>query len=187
MRSNLCPDAPVRLSSVESLTRCCGLSTTLRSMSVAVGVARWPRRALCATVALGLGLMCAVLALAAATTPMTGMTGMTDTSSVSAIAGTGVAAAAIAAGPAVDDFVSDAGPVMAAMCGDACVTEVGEACSYAAGLATITVLGLLLAIRPDTFMGTIAHSGLSVLARRPRRERTPWTALPRFSLCVLRV
>ena len=143
------------------------------------------RVALCAAVALALSLMCAVLALAASTAPMTGMTDIAGVSDISVVAGTGKAAVATAAGPAAGDIVADAAPVMASMCDNACVTEMP--CTLAAGLAVSTLLALLVAFRRDTFMGMLARSRPSALARRPRRERTPWTVLSPFALCVLRV
>lgn len=138
---------------------------------------------MCAVVALALSLMCAVLALTASTAPMTGMTGMTDI----AVADAGGAAAAVVADSSVGVVAAEAGPRVASMCDDPCVTGVSEMCSLAAGLTVTTLLGLLSAFRRDTFMGTLARSRPSALERRPRRERTPWTALSPFSLCVLRI
>jgi len=142
------------------------------------------RRALFAAVALALSLLCAALAVAASTAPMSGMT---NTSGISVMSGVGEATAAVATAPAAVAMTADAGSAMAAMCDSACVSEVTDTCTVAAGLIVITLMALLLATRRDTFMGLLARIRTSERTLRPRRERTPWTALSLSSLCVLRI
>jgi len=73
------------------------------------------------------------------------------------------------------------------MCDRACVSEVTEMCTIAAGLIAITLMALLLAMRRDTFVGLLARIRTSQPTLRPRRQRTPWTVPSLSSLCVLRV
>jgi len=168
------------------------------STPIAVQVARLSRRGLCAAVALALSLACIVFAVAASATPMTDMVDMADASVTAATA----AAPAVAVGAftsgltdgVVGDVVGEAAsPValvmslpMSSMCDSACVTNVSEMCTVAAGMAVATLLALLFAYRRDTFMGVLARSRPRALPRR-RRRQTPWTVLSPISLCVLRV
>ena len=147
-------------------------------MPVAAGVSRWSQRALCAAIALALSLMCVVLAVTASTAPMSGLTDMNDVPGMSVMAGIGEATSAVAA---------EAGPAMASMCESACVTEVTDMCSLAAGLIVITLLALLLATRRDTFLGLLARVRTPTSTLRHRGLPPPWTVLSLSSLCVLRV
>jgi len=168
------------------------------STSIAVQVARLSRRGLCAAVALALSLGCVVFALAASTTPMTGMVDMAVApTTAAATAAPAAADGAFTIGPTgggVGDVVREAAlPValvmslpMSSMCDSACVTDVSEMCTVAAGVAVVTLLALLLAYRRDTFMGVPARTRPCALLRR-RRRQTPWTVLSPISLCVLRV
>ncbi len=76
---------------------------------------------------------------------------------------------------------------MVSMCDSACVTDVTEMCTLAAGLIVLTLMGLLLASRRDTFLGVLARIRTSPRAVRQRHEPTPWTVLSLSSLGVLRV
>jgi len=165
---------------------------------VAVQVARWSRRGLCAAVALALSLACIVFAIAASATLMTGMVDMADASTTAPT--TAAPAAAVGAftsgltGGVVSEVVLEAASPVAAMislplssmCDSACVTNVSEMCTIAGGLTVTTLLALLLATRRDTFVGLLARKRPCALPRRQRRQ-TPWIVLSPISLCVFRV
>ena len=157
-------------------------------MSVATRAISASVRPLCAGVALAISLMCAVLGVAAATTPMTGMTEMVSASGVSGMNDAAVAAA-VAPVAAVMPLQMDGvgGLTLASMCESPCVADTGGECTIAAGLAVTALLALFLASRRDTFLGLLARIGPLFYVRRRRREPTPWTVLSLSSLCVLRV
>ncbi len=147
--------------------------------SVVVSVVRWSRQGLCWTLALALSLMCVVLGAGATahTAPMAGMPGMAESSMVVATA-TPATAVAHAATPSAWEAAPSAG----SSCEGICLTEMGAAC--AAALAVITLLGLVLTSRRNTFTGLLARARSRAL---PRRRQRPWSLLSPFSLCVLRV
>lgn len=165
----------------------------LMSMSVAVTVVRTSTRPLCAAVALAVSLMCAVIGVAASTTPMTGITGMTgmasavSTSGVASINDKGEAAVASVAAARTMELGSGGGPTLASMCGSPCAPNIAGACAVAAGLTATALLALFFALRRDTFLGLLARIAPLFHVRRPRREPTPWTVLSLSFLCVLRV
>ncbi|HXH80338.1 hypothetical protein [Nocardioides sp.] len=148
------------------------------STSVATRIASASARSLCAGVALAIALMCAVLGVAASTTPMTGMPGMGE-------ATVGAIGAPLAAMPM--EMGGDGGPTMASMCESACVTDISGDCTVAAGLAVTALLTLFMATRRDTFLSLLARVGPLLHVRRRRRDPTPWTVPSLSSLCVLRV
>ena len=169
-------------------------------MSIATRVVSASTRPLCAGVALAISLMCALLGVAASTTPMAGMTSMTSTSDGSGMSdmsdmgdmgdmGEATVAAAVAPVAAAMTVVMGGagGPTMTSMCESTCVTDIGGECTLAAGLAVTALLALFLASRRDTFLGLFARVGPLFFVRRRRREPTPWTVLSLSSLCVLRV
>ena len=163
-------------------------------MSVATRVVSASTRPLCAGVALAISLMCALLGVAASTTPMAGMTSMTSTSGGSGMSdmgdmGEATVAAAVApvAAAMTVEMGGTGGPTMTSMCESTCVTDIGGGCTLAAGLAVTALLALFLASRRDTFLGLFARVGPLFFVRRRRREPTPWTVLSLSSLCVLRV
>lgn len=159
--------------------------------SVATRVVSASPRALCAGIVLAIGLMSAVLGVAASTTPMAGMTGMVNASAVSGMndrSGATVAGAvAPAAAATTAEIGVDGGLAWASMCESPCATDIGGECTVAAGLAVTALLALLLASRRDTFLGLLARLSPLFVVRRPRQEPTPWTVLSLTSLCVLRV
>lgn len=149
------------------------------SVSVAPRVVSAWARPVCAAVALAIGLMCAVLGVAASTTPMTDMTDMGE-ATAEAIGAPVAAAMSMEMG-------GDDGPTMASMCESACITDISGDCTVAAGLAVTALLTLLMATRRDTFMSLLARVAPLLHVRRRRRDPTPWTVLSLSSLCVLRV
>ena len=146
------------------------------SASVATRVASASARSLCAGVALAMALMCAVLGVAASTTPMTDMGEAT----------VGAIGAPVAATMTME-MGGDGGPTMASMCESACVTDISGDCTVAAGLAVTALLTLFLATRRATFLSLLARIGPLFYVLRRRRDPTPWTVLSLSSLCVLRV
>ena len=160
-------------------------------MSVATRVVSASARPLCAGVVLAISLMCAVLGVAASTTPMPGMSGMVNASGVSFMndmgEATGAAAVAPVAAAMTLEMGGDGGPMMASMCESPCVTDISGECTVAAGLTVTAFLALFLASRRDTFLGLLARIGPLFFVRRRRRPLTPWTVLSLSSLCVLRV
>ncbi len=161
------------------------------SSPVPPGVARSSRRALCALVAVTLGLLCAVLVATMSTgtnavSDMDEMAAMSSTalvSTTSAAAGPQAAAGAPALPPPIDDAVS----VVSSMCDTACVSEVTTTCALAAAAAIATLAVLLLAAsRRDTFLGLLARTPLTDRAL-PRGARAAPAALSRSTLCVWRV
>lgn len=148
-------------------------------------------RPLCAAAALALALMCVLVGVAASPTPMTGMTEMVSASGVSGMDDMGEATVAAAVAPVAAAMTmqmgGDGGPTMASMCETPCVTDIGAACTIAAGLAVTALLALFLSSRRDTFMGLLARIGPLFYIRRRRQELTPWTVLSLSRLCVLRV
>ena len=162
--------------------------------SVAIRVVSASARPLCAGVVLAISLMCAVLGVAASTTPTTGMTGMTgvvDASVVSGMNDMGDPAVAAVAAPVAAAMTSEMGGAggltLASMCESPCATDIGGACTVAAGLAVTALLALFLASRRDTFLGLLARLSLLFFVRRRRQEPTPWTVMSLSTLCVLRV
>lgn len=160
-------------------------------VSAAGRVVSTSARPLCAAVALAISLMCAVLGVAASTTPMTGMTETVSASGVSGMNDMGEATTAAAVVLVADamtaDVGGDDGPLMALMCQKSCVTDISGECTVAAGLAVAALLALFLASRRDTFLGLLARSGPLFYVPRRRGELTPWTVLSLSRLCVLRV
>ena len=166
----------------------------LMFMSGATRVDSASARPLCAAVVLAISLMCAVLGVAASTTPttgMTGMTGMTGQSGVSGMNDMGDAAVAAAVAPVAAaitlELGGDGGLTLASMCESPCVADISGECTVAAGLAVTALLALFLASRRDTFLGLLARIGPLFFVRRRRWELTPWTVASLSSLCVLRV
>ncbi len=159
--------------------------------SVSPRVVSASARALCAGVVLAISLMCAVLGVAASTTPMTGMTGMTEASALSRMGDIGDTAVAAAAAPVAAVMTMEMGgadgPTLASMCGRPCVTDIGGECTVAVGLAVTALLALFLASRRDTFLGLLARLSFLSFVLRRRQEPTPWTVPSLSSLCVLRV
>ena len=160
-------------------------------MSVATRVVSASARPLCVGVVLAISLMCAVLGVAASTTPTTGMTSMVNASAASDTRDAGEGAVAAAAAPVAAamtmELGGDGGLTLASICGSPCVTDISGECTVAAGLAVTALLALFLASRRDTFLGLLARIGPLFYVRRRRQEPTPWTVLSLSSLCVLRV
>ena len=148
-------------------------------------------RPLCAGIALAISLMCVLLGFGASTTSATGMAGVTEMVSSASMNDMGEAAAAAAVAPIAAamtmEMGGDGGPTMASMCETQCVTDIGGACTIAAGLLVAALLVLFLASRRDTFLGLLARVGPVFFVRRRRRDPTPWTVLSLTRLCVLRV
>lgn len=130
-----------------------------------VPLARW---LVGSVVALGLALMCGLFGVSPAAA---GMAGPGTT-------GSSVVAGSVAVTPVAMDMP----------CDDVCVSEVATACVAPTGLALVTVLGLLVAGRRDTYLGLVARAGpRGVLARR-RALAPPWTVKSSvLDLCVIRV
>ena len=160
-------------------------------MSVATRVVSALTRPLCAGIALAISLMCVLLGFGASTTSATGMAGVTEMVSSARMNDMGEAAAAAAVAPIAAamtmEMGGDGGPTMASMCETQCVTDIGGACTIAAGLLVAALLVLFLASRRDTFLGLLARVGPVFFVRRRRRDPTPWTVLSLTRLCVLRV
>lgn len=165
------------------------------SLPVPPGAVRSSRRALCALVALTLGLLCAVLVATMSTgsddmASMSSMDGMGSTavvSATSAAAGPQGAAGTATRPPAVLGPADGAVPVMSSVCDTACVNEVATTCALAAAAVIATLMVLLLAASlRDTFLGLLARTPLTDLAR-PRSARATSVALSRSTLCVWRV
>lgn len=148
------------------------------------------RRAVCAALALALGLACAVLA-AAVSTGMSGMSGMSGVSGTNEVAATAASSAATAAETTdVTAMVvaGDAVQQMTSMCDNVCAgVTTGGLCTVAAGILLTGVLALLLASPRNTFLRLLARARPPGLVRRRLRQRTPWLALSPVSLCVFRV
>ena len=108
---------------------------------------------------------------------MAGMPAMAESSMVAATA-TPATAVAHAAAPSAWQTA----PSLGSSCEGICLTEMGAVC--AAALAVITLLGLLLTARRNTFTGLLARARSRAF---PRRRQRPWGLLSPFSLCVLRV
>ena len=160
-----------------------GLSVNVCFVSATSEARRFLARAICAVVALTVGLICAVTAIGATAAPMTGMTGMTTGPDVSMQEmTTHVVAAPVAA--SIDSGMTSADE---SMCATGCLAEFSTVCTLAAGLIVTSGL-LLLASRRGTFLGLVARVRPSVLDhRRRRRDRAPWTVLSPIALCVSRV
>ena len=156
-------------------------------VSVATRVVSASARPLCAGVVLAISLMCAVLGVAASTTPMTGMTGMVNASGVSGMDDMVDATVAPVAGAMTVAMGADGGLMLASMCESPCVTDIGGECTVATGLAVTALLALFLASRRDTFLGLLDRIGPLFFVRRRWLDPTPWTVLSLSSLCVLRV
>lgn len=161
-------------------------------MSVVAKVASDSTRPLCAGLALSISLMCALLGFAASATPATGMTEMVSHTGMAGMPGSLDTGEASGAGAPVAawmemDTGGDDEPAMSSMCGAPCVTDIGGACTIAAGLIIAALLVLFMASRRDTFVGLRARLGPVLFVRRRRRDPTPWTVLSLSRLCVLRV
>lgn len=160
-------------------------------MSVATRVANASSRPLCAGIALAVSLLCALLGFGASTAPATGMTGTISQSGMAGMDGMSEATVEATVAPVTAAMTmamgGDGGPSMASMCEFACVTDIGGACTVAAGLVVAALLVLFLASRRDTFLGLLARVGPVFFVRRRRRDPTPWTVLSLSRLCVLRI
>lgn len=156
------------------------------STPVAIKVARFSRRALCAAITLTLSLTCIALMVAAPTTHMTGASTAAPAIAVAHIGGLTEAAGGVVVREPALLFASVASPDMGSMCDSACITELSKACMVAVALTVLSLLALLLASRRDTFVQVLARHRPSAQARR-RRRQTPWTVPSPISLCVLRV
>lgn len=156
-------------------------------VSVVPRVVSATARPLCAGLALALALLCALLGVAAPTPSTTGMTGMTGIVSAAGVSGLDDMGEATAAAAMTMGAGRDGGPTLASTCETPCVTDIGGACTIAAGLAVTALSALFLASRRDTFLGLFARLGPLFYTRRRRRDPTPWTVLSLSSLCVLRV
>lgn len=143
-------------------------------------------------VASTVALACTVLWLLTMTAPMTGTTGMTgmggEPSAAAAMVEMGQPAeGAVALSSVVAAVGVDVGQVVVSSCDAACIAEVGEGCTLAAGV-TLTLMALLLGSRRDTFLGVLRRLEREGLVdRRPRWVHALWTVLSLSSLGVLRV
>lgn len=156
-------------------------------MPAALSTAGPTRRAVCAALALALGLACAVLA-AAVSTGMSGMSGVSGTNEVAATAASSAATAAETTDVTAMVVAGDAVQQMTSMCDNVCAgVTTGGLCTVAAGILLTGVLALLLASPRNTFLRLLARARPPGLVRRRLRQRTPWLALSPVSLCVFRV
>lgn len=146
-------------------------------------LARLSRHVLCVGIALGLGLTCAVLAVAFCN----GMSGMSQAADpvTEARASDPDSVAPGAPSASVTSFLS---AQMASMCEDVCAGGTSSGvCAMAAGVAVASVL-VLLVLPANTFLRLLkAPTYLSGLIRRRLRRRTPGVLLSPVALCVLRV
>lgn len=135
----------------------------------------WVRYALLVGVALGLGLMCASIA--------TGSAGPTASSADMG------SMSAMDMSPDAAQHVAAAAPApMAGMCDAACAAGTVEAvCSVVAVAAPLTLLGLLLTRRRESYLGLLTRTTGPFIVRREHRRWRGWSVLSPISLCVWRV
>lgn len=154
----------------------------------ATSVARLVWRALCATLALALGLTCTVLVVAIAS----GMTSMTDKD----VGGMSMVASPTTTATALSVTVADATPsgaaaakqVLTSACDHSCAGgTTGDLCMVATGFLLTSALALLLASPRSPYLGWLTRVRRPGLRRRRLRRRTPWLVISPVSLCVLRI
>ena len=94
----------------------------------------------------------------------------------------------------MDMFQGDLTPVTAAMpalmegmCNGVCASDTETVCSFAAVGAPVTLLGLLLTRRRQSYLGLLARATDTVCMPRLRRTWRGWFLLSPVSLCTWRV
>jgi len=151
----------------------------------ASAVVRPVRRALCAVVAVALGLICVVVAVTALMAPMGQMNmSATDMALMNSTTGTTVAEVATTAAMPV---ASMSRQMMATLCGGTCTDEVGMLCGGVVALTSLTLLALLLGSRRDTYLGLLPRPHRLAFVRPGSTEPSPWIPLSPVALCVLRI
>ncbi len=77
---------------------------------------------------------------------------------------------------------------MAGMCDAACASGAARAtCALAAAAAPLTLLGLLMTRRRNTFLGLLTRTTGPLIVKRERSRWSGWLVLSPMSLCVWRV
>lgn len=158
-------------------------SGSLRTVSAAAGVAAFARVSLGALLTLTVSLACALMWIAVIDAPDAAMPSMPPMG--------GEPVAALAAAPAPREvttaMMTDTSEhIGMPTCTSPCA-QIVSVCGLGVALAVVSILGLLLVGRRDTFVGLLARRQAVHFIRRPPWLRTPWTVLSLSSLCVLRV